>query len=214
MSLGKQGKRLLALGFSGLLLMTSCGAPVGTGAQVVPGPTQTQVLSGEDIFTGIFFGQGQAATLFPEVWGSDQVKQAFSKMTAEDQAKFAQLQRTIVLEIRKTDGQFFDRFGHNMRSGNPAQVQAALTDAKVVLERLIPAREGKVSAQVCGPLFCVLGGVIHVAAAVTSYVFVVGAALVVGYVWVPDNRIITQATDGTTLYDDAWIGKVATRLKN
>lgn len=222
--------RLAMVAMSALLLLSSCGTSTpGTPTSSVPAdsspvavvaPVKTVVpLSGEAIFNGLYFGQGVVAERFPEIWQNQAVLDLKEKMTSADQAKFDAFRSETVSRISAREPSFFKQFAADMQSGNPVQVKSALGRANGQFASLYPEAKtqampatSKVTPQCCGPSFCVVAAVVHVAAAVTSYVFVVGAVVLFGAVVVPNSKMVTQTTDGKSLFDDFWVADTATRL--
>jgi len=178
-----------------------------------------QPLSGEAIFEGLYFGQGTVAERFPEIWKNQAVLDLKAKMTAADQAKFESFRSETVSKINTREPDFFKQFASDMQSGNPVRVKSALDHANDQFAALYPEAKtqampatSKVTPQCCGPSFCVVAAVVHVGAAVTAYVFVVGAVVLFGAVVVPNSKMVTQTTDGKSLFDDFWVADTATRL--
>jgi SdpC family antimicrobial peptide len=84
--------------------------------------------TGEEIFRGIFFGEGRLLALIPEI------KQ--NKITAEDlftsQSQISEIEttrNTIVQNINNSNPTFFSEFHTKMTSGDPFIIQQAIAEA-------------------------------------------------------------------------------------
>jgi SdpC family antimicrobial peptide len=131
--------RMMAGSLSTVLAITSVQSLVGcSGAP--PSSTGVRVdrqqLDGKTIFQGIFFGQGDVAAMFPEVWQRPEYRSA-QHLTPTQSAKLGELTRTI-------DAQhpgFFDRFANEVKSGDHLRVRAALQEATLDIQPLVSDTE-------------------------------------------------------------------------
>jgi SdpC family antimicrobial peptide len=85
--------------------------------------------SGEDIFRGVFFGDGPLAGTFPEIWDSPMLA-AYRNKQAHTQSlslRDRYTQNTIAA-LRTTDPQFFITFADAMQSGNRLRISNSLVE--------------------------------------------------------------------------------------
>lgn len=112
----------------GTLALTGCAMDSRSPTEVV---AAAPALSGEQIFRGVFFGQGPAAALLPELWKGKSVEER--AQTPERVARVRALQNEVVAQIADKDPAFFERFGATVRAGNHVAVERALQDAARLL---------------------------------------------------------------------------------
>lgn len=94
--------------------------------------------SGEALFVGLYFGLGEAATLFPEIWeqpldarltqNEQEAVDTYRDLLSQAESAMQLIDATMTLtrSISADDPSFFPRFGLEIRSGNPLIVQHAL----------------------------------------------------------------------------------------
>lgn len=127
--------------------------------------------TGEDIFKGLVFGQGEVAKIFPEVWSKDMLKQA----NEEENQK---LVTKVLDEMKKIDGSFFIQLENAVKSSNYISVDRALSTGGELLLKAIQALELdlKESDPITGT--CVAVFVVLTAAIFVSYVGAVHTAAI------------------------------------
>lgn len=74
-----------------LIALTACG-----GTLELTSTSKTAPYSGETIFTGLFFGQGPAAKLFPEIWQHPEAVRAVARVPAERRAAMRKLPGDVI----------------------------------------------------------------------------------------------------------------------
>jgi SdpC family antimicrobial peptide len=177
----------------------------GDGTTQTAGRTQFSQ-SGEDLFLGIFFGEGQVGQLLPEIWkGRSTSSRALSPEKTE---QVLQAEANIVAEIHKQDPSFFQRFGLAVTSGDHFEVEAALMEAGSRLHTVSDAAQKGASNKAPNVwvdretvLYWYLAGVVFLIAAVIDFN--------------PATEVETQGLQsegGSRLKRDVVIDLVATRL--
>ncbi|WP_419744151.1 sporulation delaying protein family toxin (plasmid) [Macrococcoides bohemicum] len=130
--------------------------------------------TGEELFKGILMGQGKVAKKFPEIWNTEILKDANTKKSKE-------LANKIILEIKKQDSTFFDRYEKAIYSNNPVEIDKVFNEGSELF-RIANENLG-INLEVdpaTGQCVAVAGGLVAVAGAM--YVF--GAHTAVMYVQV------------------------------
>jgi SdpC family antimicrobial peptide len=90
---------------------------------------------GESLFRGLVLGDGDVAQAFPEIWAGRQVESP--TWTPAERLRVRQARTALVASMRRSDPQFFDRFGQALNSGDPVRIDAAMEDARAVLTRVV-----------------------------------------------------------------------------
>ena len=93
---------------------------MGLGLRVYAESETNKHYTGEEIFSGVFFGQGEVAKLFPEMW------EQYQATINNNSQEFEQIKNNVIAEIKEKDSDFFTNFGTEMRSGDHLRVQTAL----------------------------------------------------------------------------------------
>lgn len=108
----------------------------GTHSSLLTPQSITTRYDGSTILEGLFFGEGPAAALFPEIWSDTQVLAALgrSKWTAKQHKLYMDGIRQLENEVSAIDPGFFSAFATDMQSGNPVLVQQALTRTQKDME--------------------------------------------------------------------------------
>lgn len=162
---------------------TALGLAFG-GAQLVsaepssPSGSESTKYTGEDIYRGVFFGQGPVAVELAK-------KSSFSDLAASlDKSNTPVVDAgatTVIDQISSAQPDFFNEFGKALNSGSPRQVQAALEDGSTALEEVDGASVDRTDrAQDCGVTVAVAGAVVHVGALVTAAAGAVTVTVAVG----------------------------------
>ncbi len=79
--------------------------------------------SGEELFNGIFFGQGEVATLIPEI--SNQVNMA-DVLTTDELEEVANVRQDLTAALKVQNPNFFNEFKSAIQSGNHLRIQETL----------------------------------------------------------------------------------------
>ncbi|MFE7621013.1 sporulation delaying protein family toxin [Streptomyces sp. NPDC057496] len=181
-------------------------------------PAVSAKSDGENVFRGLFFGQGRVGHDLAEL---DLFSEARRHLDNESSDELRASDAVIAL-INKRSPRFFADFGRASRSGDPRRVKKAVSDAQDML--LSVARKSKdISAtpvengQLCGVTVAVGAAVVHVAAVVTAAGAVVTVTIVVGanfvkgknWFWSPEPT----SGDKTPLSQDEAVAQVTKALK-
>lgn len=102
------------------LVMVLAMLNMSLGFHALAGSRTAKAYTGEEIFSGIFFGQGEVDKLFPEIWEQQQ-----AALKANDR-EYEKIRNEVISEIKTNKPGFFKEFGVEMRSGDHLRVQAAL----------------------------------------------------------------------------------------
>lgn len=86
--------------------------------------------TGEEIFTGVVFGQGKVAKLFPELWTKEMLKEAKSKEAKEFSSK-------VISEIKIIQPTYMDEFKAAVDSKNYVLIDEVLNDGALLFEQAI-----------------------------------------------------------------------------
>ncbi|UFT99136.1 sporulation delaying protein family toxin [Radiobacillus kanasensis] len=97
--------------------------------------------TGEEIFRGFVFAQGELGHSLPEVFNQSMVEKLNTKKTE----KFA---KSIIEKIKKENPSFFDELQEATYSNNPAQIDSLLKEAGGIIENDVAAMEKAVKTGV------------------------------------------------------------------
>lgn len=99
-------------------------------------PKAAHRFSGEDMFRGLFFLEGQYAQAIPEL---QSLRMSYSQplMKATNQAALTQLRHEMIQRIKAQRPHYFEQFRAAMESGNYLTVQAALAEGKTVATKTV-----------------------------------------------------------------------------
>ncbi|MFD5479968.1 sporulation delaying protein family toxin [Streptomyces hawaiiensis] len=128
---------------------------------------------GENVFRGLFFGQGEVGEGLAKLELFSEARKHIDNNTPEE----IRASNVVVELINKRSPGFFADLSEKARSGDPRQVEKAVTDAQNMLlavakdKSATPVENG----QLCGVTVAVGAAVVHVAAVVTA----AGAAVTV-----------------------------------
>lgn len=98
---------------------------MATATETCPG---TSKFTGRELYQGMYFGVGEAAKLFPEIWESEQIKKYAPREGREKEFEQAAYEITKVIETKNPE--FFTRFAAGLQSGKHATVEATLKLAR------------------------------------------------------------------------------------
>ncbi len=175
-------------------------------------PVLDRPLDGETLFRGMYFGQGPAAGLFPEIWKNPRVIEMLKNV---DMAKSMEAQNKFVDLLRQEDATTFTRFAEEMQSGNQVRVRDMLVELGERMRKISTERMGADSESV-GASPGVHGQCVVLAVVVAVVVVVAVAVAVAVYVYLyiefygPDIQKIDA--ESSRLERDIWIDSVAQRL--
>jgi SdpC family antimicrobial peptide len=79
--------------------------------------------NGETLFTGLYFGEGPVAKMFPEIWESPQMAQQISQV--QNNETWSKTKSQAMEWVRTNDPDFFNRFEQDIQSGDHARVGLA-----------------------------------------------------------------------------------------
>lgn len=191
--------------------------------------------SGEDLFRGLFLGQGRVADLFPEIWTDVNAYRANivpAEKAAEVEAEIALYVDGLLERIAlAAPADYFADFAAEIQSGDHLRIEEAVLDGA---ERLIDAIAVDIGVEAdqlepFDPTLIPVIAVVVVAAAVATITLVVlamqlaaalwavGVVAVFQFVAAVNTRIgVNQGADFTpgysTLGQDVWVDWIATRL--
>ncbi|MFJ8214951.1 sporulation delaying protein family toxin [Streptomyces sp. NPDC096033] len=171
---------------------------------------------GEAVFRGLFFGQGQVGQDLSKL---ELFAEAREHLDNDDLSE-VRVSNAVIDLIDKKSPNFFADLSVKTRSGDPRQVEKAVTDAQNMLmavaekdDKATPVENG----QLCAMNVAVAAVVVHVAAVVTAAGAVVtvtlaaGANFVKGKNWFWSPQPTTG--DGTPLSKDEAVAQVTKALK-
>ncbi|SCW86910.1 antimicrobial peptide, SdpC family [Paenibacillus tianmuensis] len=177
-------KRMLALFLAVILIMTSSSVfAAGTGSK--------QKYSGEQIFRGLVFGQGEVARLFPSIWPEEML------VKLSNPQAFAVTEQ-LVQQIKELDPTYFDLLEKAAYSGNHLQVRNALAQGGELVEKTVKnlqlnpdiGRGTGLCAVAAVGYLVYLGAVFTTGAAVTHVALVNAAAGVTVYLAVVAGKYL------------------------
>ncbi|RAW03476.1 hypothetical protein [Pseudochryseolinea flava] len=115
------------------LFITSCQSPESKRSQV-------SSATGEELFIGLFFGEGKVAAMVPELYERSQLK---NYLTSEAEiAAFKKFQQQAIQVIGESNPLFFKSFKRDITSGDHLRISAALKRSSAVLVRTIESMYG------------------------------------------------------------------------
>lgn len=94
--------------------------------------TRATFLSGEEMFRGVFFLEGQYAQMLPE---AQSLKMAYANkaQSASQQALVAQVRQAVLADIKATHPGYFAQFKSVLKSGDLMRVSQTLTQSEKIL---------------------------------------------------------------------------------
>lgn len=106
---------------------------------------KAQVYTGEQLFKGLYLGQGPVADLFPEVWeGAEEYRE--HAIPAEDMQEvmlaLSDYADTMIEDIAAANPGFFSSFAVEIQSGDHLRIEAAVLDGAYKLVEAIAADLG------------------------------------------------------------------------
>jgi SdpC family antimicrobial peptide len=76
----------------------------------------SRAYSGEEVFKGLFFGEGEVGAKFPEIWEGQSLTDR--AQTPKKKAQYEQWQANALAKVNAQDPAFLERFGEAMQSGD------------------------------------------------------------------------------------------------
>lgn len=86
--------------------------------------------SGEELFVGLFFGEGKVGQLFPEIWGG---LEAHAFVEPELEARSKAIRDGVVQRVWTADPTFFPRFATAIQSGHRLVISEILDEGSHLL---------------------------------------------------------------------------------
>ncbi|MER5938258.1 sporulation delaying protein family toxin [Streptomyces sp. NPDC001928] len=179
-------------------------------------PATSAKTDGENVFRGLFFGQGKAGKDLAELELFSQARQHIGNDSPDEN----RASDAVIELINKRSPGFFADLSRKSRSGDPRQVEKAVTAAQDML--LAVAKTDKSATPVekgqrCGVTVAVGAAVVHVAAVVTAAGAVVTVTVAVGANFVKGKNWFWSAKptsgDETPLSKDEAVAQVTKALK-
>ncbi|WP_051263387.1 sporulation delaying protein family toxin [Tuberibacillus calidus] len=182
-----------------------------TDKKIVPTQSEkSQKYSGEELFRGLVFGQGDVAKLFPEMWGKSQLELTNSK----ESLKAVDL---VISQINKNSPNFFNHFKTVIESGNPYLIDQEGQEVKKVIKEAFKDINGKYPELKYPEIGtdCVIvtfvyayAGVVHTAGAAINVAAAVDVWLWAGFWMYPKNTKNTSSD----LAKEEFISEISERL--
>lgn len=164
-------KKFITLFAAAFLFMFSVTAQ----AQVSNGKAEASELkySGEEIFRGVLFGQGEVAELFPELWNEELLK-----ATSTEEAYKAV--DNIIAGVKEYDKNYFKKLENAFKKKDAVKIDQAFKLGTSYVQKYVEENKltvkNEVTPYMCGPTVCGLvlisyGAVYHVGAVVSVGAF-------------------------------------------
>lgn len=126
-------KRYVSSTLAFMIFFVSCQSPEARNSQVAN-------YSGEELFSGLFFGEGEVVTLVPELYDRSQLKNYL--INQEEIEAFKSFQSKAIATIQNNNPGFFESFKKDMTSGNHVQISNALKTSSAVLVKAVETMYG------------------------------------------------------------------------
>lgn len=135
-------KSLAVVMISSLMILVSCNqATPSAGVQAgAPARSAFVKMSGEELFSAVVFGEGDAQKILPEIWNREDVREMKSNMSADEQKKLNQDIASTIANIKKADPMFFVRFKTEIQSGDYIRVSAILQESGNYLKKMVESK--------------------------------------------------------------------------
>lgn len=188
----------------------------GTSARpAAAAPAVSAKTDGENVFRGLFFGQGEVGEDLAELELFSEARKHLDNSSPEE----VRASNVVIELINKRSPGFFADFSQKTRSGDPRQVEKAVTDSQNMLMAI--AKDDKSATpvengQLCGVTVAVGAAVVHVAAVVTAAGAAVTVTVAVGANFVKAKNWFWSAEpatgDDTPLSKDEAVAQVTQAL--
>lgn len=211
------------------LVMVLAMLNMGLGFHALAGSRAAKAYTGEEIFSGINFGKGEVAKLFPEIWKS------FHTNNKDSLRAFDLLREKVVAEIKASDPTFMERYGREMQSGDHLRIDGALKESSAKITsammkigtmnskgELVGSKKlankigcSKVAICVVAVFAAVVKHALTVDAAIAAYVLAAASAIAVWkwtYFFNDDNKVSPQSPTTSRLFREQFVNSVAERL--
>ncbi|MFD7258472.1 sporulation delaying protein family toxin [Streptomyces sp. NPDC059874] len=171
---------------------------------------------GQNVFRGLFFGQGAVGRDLAELPLFSEARQNLDNGDIDE----IRASNAVIDLIDKRDPGFFAGLSRKTRSGDPRQVEKAVIDAQNMLMSVAQKDNSATpveNGQLCGVTVAVGAAVVHIAAVVTAAGAVVTVTVAVGanfvkgknWFWSPEPT----SSDATPLTRDEAVAQVTKALK-
>ncbi|MET7852276.1 sporulation delaying protein family toxin [Streptomyces avermitilis] len=170
---------------------------------------------GENVFRGLFFGQGKVGRELAVLDLFSEARQYIDNDSPDE----IRASNIVVELINKRAPGFFADLSTTARSGDPRQVEKAVTDAQNMLLTVAKSTSAKPAedGQLCGVTVAVAAAVVHVAAVITAAGAVITVTVAAGANFVKGKNWFWSADptsgDGTPLSQDEAVAQVTQALK-
>jgi SdpC family antimicrobial peptide len=163
-------KQLIAILLILSNLLYACTSPNAT--------PSAKTFSGQELFSGLYFGQGEVSEMLPEVWQHPEV----TALKAQDgvPAKLKAVSQDLIKKIDQVNPDFFKNFAAGMQSGQHLKVQKTYEEGlKIIGSTMVvrsPTGEENLNAKACVLVVCVVAVVAvayNVAVAASAVLFAV-----------------------------------------
>lgn len=214
----KQRGILAAAGITAAALCVSAAPSAMAGTSAKPAVAVSAVSAkadGENVFRGLFFGQGKVGRELADLDLFSEARQYIDN-DSPDEIRASDI---VVELIDKRSPGFFADLSTKARSGDPRQVEKAVTDAQHMLLAVAKNKSAKPveDGQLCGVTVAVAAAVVHVAAVITAAGAVVTVTVAVGANFVKGKNWFWSSEptsgDGTPLSQDEAVAQVTQALK-
>lgn len=98
-------------------------------------PAATARYDGETLFTGLYFGEGPVAKMFPEIWESPQMARQASQV--QNNESWSKTKSQAMEWVRTSDPNFFKRFEQDIQSGDHVRVGLAYEQGSQKLSEFV-----------------------------------------------------------------------------
>ncbi|ANN35629.1 hypothetical protein CN936_09555 [Bacillus cereus] len=179
--------------------------------------TTTPNYTGEEMFLGVFFGQGEVAKLFPEMWNKENLKSANNK----ESKKFL---NDLVAEMKQVDPSYFNKLEQSIKKGDFVAIDNSFDEGAKLMGKSfknmgVELKSDQLEDGATGRCVAALQVVTQIGyvasyGAVTAVVAAIGAAVVYSaYVYNKTEYWAPQNEDRTTqLEKEQFIGNVVDKL--
>ncbi|MDC0712247.1 sporulation delaying protein family toxin [Stigmatella sp. ncwal1] len=186
-----------------------CGGPMDPGGEGPSSVVRHQALTGSELYKGMVFGVGPAASQFEEIWQRAEIKAHLEKPGVVDQRELAANQ--LIAKISEQDPTFFDRFSRDLRSGDHLRIDRLLSETKEKTQYAASAlrQEAGLPADVSASALerVEAGTWLYVETAVA----VVIVALATIFITQIDVTPVTEGPQTSALRRDTWVDLLANK---
>ncbi|MGG0219811.1 sporulation delaying protein family toxin [Bacillus mycoides] len=94
--------------------------------------------TGEEIFRGVIFGEGQVAKSFPQIW----TKELLAKSNSKEQK---QVIDAIVVEMKSVDSNYFNELKNAIDTKNSLEINNAFEKGGTILDKALESLDAKLT---------------------------------------------------------------------